>query len=180
MFPSSERSVPVFWWGLGSAVAMAMGALGPWASVLGISINGTDLSKGGKVVLGLAVVAGLCVLGQSQSPALIVVGFLAGAVAFVVTIHDRTRVTTLIHSAGPFGSLAKVGWGLNLALAAAVSVVLQSLVAAASELRTGGVELAPVPLSKPMVRSADGGLNLPHKTGIFKDDQDTERPDNAP
>jgi hypothetical protein len=179
MFPSSERSVPVFWWGIGSAVAMAMGALGPWASVLGISINGTDLSNGGKIVLGLAVVAGLCVLGQPQSPALIVIGFLAGVAAFLVTIHDRNRVAALIHSAGPFGSFAKVGWGLNLALAAAVSVVLQSLVAAAGELRTGAVELTPVPLSKPMVRSADGGLNLPHKTGIFKDDQDMKRPDAA-
>jgi hypothetical protein len=176
MFPSSERSVPIFWWGIGSAVAMAMGALGPWASVLGISINGTDFSNGGKVVLGLAVLASLCVLGQPQSPVLVVVGLLGGLAALAITIHDRDRVTSLLHNAGPFSSLAKVGWGLNLALAAAVSVVLQALVVAAAELRTEQNVATPLP-PKPIARSADGGLNLPHKTAIFKDVQDAERID---
>jgi hypothetical protein len=179
MFPSTERSGPVFWWGIGSAIAMAMGALGPWESIFGISINGTDLSNGGKIVLGLAVLAGLCVLGQPQSPVLPIIGLLAGLGALAVTIHDRNRFTSVIHTAGPFGSFAKVGWGLNLALAAAVSIVVQALVAAAEGLRAEQAVALPLP-PKPMARSADGGLNLPHKTAIFKDARDAEPVEDAP
>src|SRR5438067_71976 len=122
MTPLGERNIPIFWWGIASAIALAMGAVGPWASVLSVSINGTDFANGGKIVLGLALVVLLCVLGQRQSPALIAFSFFAGVAALLVTIHDRHRITSVIHLAGPFGSLAKVGWGLNLALAAAVSV----------------------------------------------------------
>jgi hypothetical protein len=89
---------------------------------------------------------------------------------------ERNRITALIHNVGPFGSLAKVGWGLDLALAAAVSLVLQSLVVTVGDLRTEQIVSTPVP-PKPMARAADGGLNLPHKTGIFKDEHDAERID---
>ena len=77
----------------------------------------------------------------------------------------------------PFGALAKVGWGSTSL--SPHKRGLQALVAAAGELRTEQIVSTPLP-PKPMVRSADGGLNLPHKTAIFKDVQDAERIDYTP
>src|ERR1051326_5453235 len=52
-----ERTPGVFWWGIGSCAAMALGAFGPWAHVLGVSVGGTDGTNDGWIVLGLALLA---------------------------------------------------------------------------------------------------------------------------
>jgi hypothetical protein len=157
------RSGPVFWWGIASVAALTLGAFGPWVRVLGISVNGTDGSNDGWIVAGIALVALLCVLAQHRTALLPVVGLLAGLSGVAITLYDRHHLTTAIDDAGVFGSLAGVGWGLNLALAASASVAVQAL-AAARHVLDQTPTTAP---SRPMKLAADGGLNLRHKSAVF-------------
>lgn len=49
-----------FWWALASSGVMVVGALGPWARVLGLfSVSGTDAETGWIVVGAAALAAGL-------------------------------------------------------------------------------------------------------------------------
>jgi hypothetical protein len=118
-----------FWWGIASSVAMALGAVGPWAHILTLSIGGLDGSNDGGIVIGLAVLGLLCVLGSSN-PSLALLAVVAGVAGAAVTASARHHVTSMIADAGPFGALASVGWGLNLALAGSVSLALAGLVLA--------------------------------------------------
>jgi hypothetical protein len=144
---SGERLPPVFWWGLGSAVAMLIGAFGPWVTVLGLSVSGTDADNDGWIVVALGLVGLLCVLGERRTPSLGLLGAVAGGIGLAVTLYDRSDVSSAIDDAGVFGAVASVGWGLNLALVASASLAIHGLVAATQRARSP----VPAPAAAPMV-----------------------------
>jgi hypothetical protein len=113
------------WWLLASAVLMIIGAFGPWVTAFSISVAGTDGSNDGWVVVAAAGVgAGLCYAARA-SRAAGVWALLGGIVGFAVTVYDRGHVQTAINRGGAFAqALAHVGWGLNLALVASISMAL--------------------------------------------------------
>lgn len=123
-----------FWWAIGSAAAMVLGAFAPWARVLGfLSVNGTD--GDGWVVIGAAIVAvGVIVLRQRRGRGLwpFVVTFLAAVVAAAVAIHDWTDIHGF---AGETEGLVDTAWGIYLATIGSVSLGLSSI-ALAVETRT--------------------------------------------
>lgn len=121
---------PVLIWALVSAGLMLIGAFGPWAKVLGlISVNGTDLDHDGWIVVVAAVLGGLLLFATRTARAAGGWALVAGLVGAATTIYDHHRMTSLISKGGPIASaLIHVGWGLNLAMAASVSLTLSGLV----------------------------------------------------
>jgi Protein of unknown function (DUF2510) len=161
-----RRNVPVFWWGIASAAAIALGAVGPWATVLGASISGIDRSSGdGWLVLILAAVALLCVLGQHRSSVLIVIGCLAGTGGLLVSVYDHYNIESAIDSAGIFGHVVAIGWGLNLAIAASLSTAIQALVAARATTKLH--QWHATPAQRNVLVGPDGGFNIPYKSGAW-------------
>jgi hypothetical protein len=126
----SARSPALFWWGIASALAMILGAFGPWVNVLAVSVAGTDGNNDGWIIVVLALIAVLSVLGQHRSRGLALLNVLLGLVGLGVTFYDRSNVSSAIEQGGTLaGALASVGWGLNLALAASASLTIQGVVA---------------------------------------------------
>jgi hypothetical protein len=115
-------------WALGSAGLMVIGAFGPWAKVLGASVSGTDGQNDGWVLAAFAALAALLSLGRSASK---ITGFwllISGLAGTGVTLYDRHQVSAAISQAGALGqALAQVGWGLNLAMLASVSLAICGL-----------------------------------------------------
>jgi hypothetical protein len=116
-------------WVLGSAALMVIGAFGPWVKVLGQSVGGTDGSNDGWLVVAAAVVGGLLFYVARGHRSGGLWALLAGIAGIAVTLHDRSKVENAINEGGEFArALAQVGWGLNLALAASVSMAIAGLV----------------------------------------------------
>jgi hypothetical protein len=110
-------------WALASAVAMALGALAPWAEVFVVTFSG--LEEGNKGWLVLAAAAGGALASYWAWTRSTLAGGAAavgcGALGAVVTLVERGNVKEL--GFGPFGA-ADVGWGLTLAMLASFSLVL--------------------------------------------------------
>ena len=118
------------WWVLGSGVLMLIGAFGPWVTVLAISVAGTDGSNDGWLVVASAGIGGGLCYAMRRSRVAGVWALVGGIVGIAVTAYDRGNVQNAINGGGVFGrSLAHVGWGLNLALLASISMGLAGLVA---------------------------------------------------
>jgi hypothetical protein len=115
-------------WALGSAGLMVIGAFGPWAKVLGASVSGTDGQNDGWVLAGFAALAALLSFARSTRKSTgfwLLISGLAGA---GIALYDRHQVSAAISQAGALGqALAQVGWGLNLATLASVSLVICGL-----------------------------------------------------
>ena len=108
-------------WGLAGAALMVVGALGPWVTALGVSASGVGRAGGWAVVGAAALGALLLVLTRANRGAGLfpLAGGLVGA---AVAVHDRSRVTLAVHGAGELAhSAVRVGWGLDLALAASIA-----------------------------------------------------------
>lgn len=122
------------------AVAMAVGSVGPWATVLGlISVDGT--AGDGKITLAAAAVAGLACLrmgphGRRDLGAYVAVA--AVLVGAVTAGYDLSNLSSAIGSAGA-GGIAQVGWGLYAVLAGA----LVTLGAIVSTVRNPGPRTPP-------------------------------------
>jgi hypothetical protein len=114
--PHGATRPPAFWWALGGAVLMAVGAIGPWATALGVvDVSGTNGGDGWVVI----VVAGVAVLGLFVSalrPAAIIalITALIGGAVGVVDLND-------IESRG---AAVQAAWGIYAVLAG--SLVLLS------------------------------------------------------
>lgn len=118
------------WWLFASVALMLGGAFGPWASFLAVSVSGADGSNDGWVVVGAALVGGGLAYATRSSRGAGVCAFLGGGAGFVVTAHDRGHVQTAINQGGAFArALVHVGWGLNLALAASISMAFAGVAA---------------------------------------------------
>jgi hypothetical protein len=114
----------LLWWALGSAGAMVLGAFGPWAKVLFVTVNGTDGSNDGWWVVLLAVAGGLAVWWATTKPSrqreAALAALAAGVVASALTIADRGELEGV--GLGAVGEV-RVGWGLNLATIGSLSLV---------------------------------------------------------
>lgn len=109
---------------------MLLGAFGPWVTVLAISVAGTDGSNDGWLVAAAAVIGGGLCYATRESKGAGVWALLGGVAGFAVTVYDRGHVQTAINQGGAFTkALSHVGWGLNLALAASVSMAFAGLTA---------------------------------------------------
>lgn len=117
------------WWVFGSAALMIVGAFGPWVKALGQSVGGTDGSNDGWLVVAAAVIGGLLFYVLRERRAGGVWALLAGGAGIAITLYDRSNVQNAIDNGGAFTqALVQVGWGLNLALAASVSMAVAAVV----------------------------------------------------
>jgi hypothetical protein len=130
-------------WALVSAFLMTIGAFGPWVGTWhGPGVGGTDGSASsdphsilqsvagvapGWLVFGSAVAGAPLVLATRHSRGAGVGALLGGLSGAAVSIHDRSHMTHLM-SVSVFLEPIHVGWGLNLAMAASISLTLCGLV----------------------------------------------------
>jgi hypothetical protein len=118
-----------FLWAAASIVLMVVGAFGPWATVLGVfTYSGTDGSAG-RTVIGAGVIAAVAVgfLARLRRRWLCIVPFLAaatGAATAAYNLHDISSLNTSLEGV----DLMSTGWGIYVALAGSISLLLASIV----------------------------------------------------
>lgn len=120
----NSRTSSVKWWGVGSALLMIVGGLGPWV-VVGAKTLAHGTSNDGALLIGLGVVAGGLLLwrgGSARWPA--IVALVLGVLGTVITIADIGSVSGDSFAA----AIADPGWGLYLDLAASISLAVAGLV----------------------------------------------------
>src|SRR6266566_6457553 len=111
----TRRQGFLIWIGV-SALFMLIGAFGPWVKAFAISVNGTDGSNDGWIVVAAAIGCGVLVAVTHKNRGAGLWAFLAGLVGSATTIYDRQHIQNKIHSGGALlRVVASVGWGLNLA-----------------------------------------------------------------
>jgi MYXO-CTERM domain-containing protein len=115
-----------FWLAVTSLVPMTVGAFGPWVTVLGVeTVSGTDDNAGWTVVGAAAVAAlALAVYHRRQRRWICGAAVLAGAIGIAVTASN-------IHDFSTYDGLATAAWGIYVALAGSVALVLTALLLAA-------------------------------------------------
>ena len=118
---------------------MVVGAFSPWLTVLGISISGIDAANGAWVVIVAAAIGvGIYYAMRRRSDAG-VWPLLAGLAAVAVTVYDRQSLQVT----GVFAGVVQIGWGLNLALIASVSMAIAGIVAIVQARRVPSAEPLP-------------------------------------
>lgn len=132
----TDRRGWLLWWGLASAVLMALGSIGPWIRVGAFPGGGiVERHNGGLLVLAAAVIGASLLVVWQQRRAAGVAALLAGLVGLAVRLHDRRHLTSLlrgrhfppgVHVFTPL--FIHVGWGLDLALLASLSLAVCGLV----------------------------------------------------
>jgi hypothetical protein len=123
----ARRNLGVPIWAGASIGLMLIGSFGPWVKgPLGISVSGTDGSNDGWIVVGAAVVAAFFlypyVRYEATSRMLALFGLLAGLAGAATTIYDRNKVSDALKFGG--ASIGQVGWGLNVAMIASISLAI--------------------------------------------------------
>ena len=116
-------------WAACSIALMGIGALGPWAEVLGISIHGTDGGRDGWIVLGAALVAAGLLALQLRRPRTwpLGVSLLAGLAGFGAAAFDLADLQGPADG-GLFDELdVSPGWGLWVALVGSTSLALAAI-----------------------------------------------------
>jgi hypothetical protein len=105
---------------------MAIGALGPWVTVIGISVSGTE--GDGWIVLVAALLAAGLLIWHDRNPRLwkLIVAALAALAALGTGIYDWSEIEGVAGEAeeleGFFDLSVSVGWGLVLCTFASVSL----------------------------------------------------------
>jgi len=122
------RQQAFFWWVLASAALMVVGAFGPWVELLGLSAGGTDGNNDGWLVIAVAVVAGAIFLWQRRTPRAGAAAIAGGVLGAIITIYDRSNVSDAAGENAQVGELVQVGWGLNLAIVASISLAIAGVV----------------------------------------------------
>lgn len=109
------------------AAAVAVGSLGPWATVGVISAAGTR--GDGKITLIAAVIAGLTILlGKSNRGPTVLVVILA-IICAAVGVSDSVNVNNDLSSSPLLSAVAGVGWGLYAVIAGSVVMFIAAMVA---------------------------------------------------
>jgi hypothetical protein len=128
----ATRFTGVAIWAAISVVVMAIGAFGPWIKgPLGISVSGTDGSNDGWIVVVCAVVAALLLyeyVVHNGGRLLPLLALVAGIAATATTIYDRNNVSDKLKFQGT--QIGQIGWGLNAAMVASISLAIVSFVLA--------------------------------------------------
>jgi hypothetical protein len=123
-------------WGLASALLMALGSLGPWVRV-GAFADGDIVGRrnGSLLVLAASVIAAAFLVVWRERRGAGIAALLAGLAGLAVTLHDRRHPSTLLRGRHfPPGlqlvtsRFEQVGWGLDLALLASLSLAVCGLV----------------------------------------------------
>ena len=122
------RQQALFGWVVLSAALMVVGSFGPWAKVLGFSINGTDGGNDGWFVVVIAVLAGAVFLWKRETTQAGYAAIAGGVLGASVAIYDRTNLKDAAAESGQLGELVQVGWGLNLAMVASISLAIAGVV----------------------------------------------------
>jgi len=122
-------------WALVSAGLMAIGAFGPWLTALNIiSMNGWDVQKRqAGVLLTIALLGGLAVFLRRATTSGGVWAMIAGGAGLLLTLYEHHHLTSMFAGSDPrFADIAKalvhIGWGLDVAIAASISLALSGLV----------------------------------------------------
>jgi hypothetical protein len=132
------------WMGI-SVALMLVGAFGPWVKALGTSVNGTDGSNDGWLVVAAAGIGGLLFFVLRERRQAGVWPLLGGLGGLAVTVHDRSNVQNAINGNALASALVQVGWGLNLALGASISMTVAAVVYLIAFRRPPLVTPAPAP-----------------------------------
>ncbi|HEY7732352.1 MAG TPA: hypothetical protein VH950_15845 [Gaiellaceae bacterium] len=134
---SSPSRSGLFVWAAASAVAMVVGALGPWTEGFFVaSVSGVEDGNDGWLVIAASVAGAAAVYWAASRHALAggAAAVVCGGVGAVVTLVERGQVETT--GFGPF--TAEAGWGLTLAMLASFSLLLAGIAVFFSGLREHG------------------------------------------
>jgi hypothetical protein len=144
-----QQGKGVRYWVLGSAALMVVGAFGPWVKALGIfSVGGTDGSNDGWLVVAAAVIGGVLFYATRRDRGSGLWVLLAGIAGVAVTLYDRSHVQNAIDRGGVFAqAIVQVGWGLNLALIASISLGIVGIVRLAQASAEPSSEVRPLPFA---------------------------------
>jgi hypothetical protein len=111
-------------WVAASAAVVVVGVFGTWARVGSSGVPGTDNGNHGWIVLVAALLAaGVFWFRRDTRSAGLYVALL-GAVAVAAVAYDRTHLADAIGGGKLVAASARAGWGLDLAFAGSVSLVL--------------------------------------------------------
>ena len=113
------------------ALALLIGAFGPWVSLLGVLHVGPTSSAEVSIVVfgGAALVALAAILGRALRSASITVGVAALAEA----VYALVRIEQAKSHAGEWGSLISPGWGLYLTIIAGLFLIASTWLARGHE-----------------------------------------------
>jgi LPXTG-motif cell wall-anchored protein len=142
-----------FWWATASIVLMPIGAFGPWATVFGVlTYRGTD-GNAGWTVVGAAALAAIATgfFARRRRRWLCVVMFLSAAAATATAAYNLNDIRSLNTSLEGV-DLMSTGWGIYVALAGSVSLLLASIVLGAQTERRGETIVIPGSAAKARLR----------------------------
>ena len=117
-------------WASLSCGLMVFGVYKPWIHVsgFGFSYSGLDLGNHGwEVLAAAAATAAVHILVRRRSIVSAVTA-ISGAVATALALYDHHHVSSLVDRYGSFsGRIVTIGWGLDLTIAASISLLLSGL-----------------------------------------------------
>lgn len=111
-------------WTEAAAAAMLVGVYGSWAEVGGSGVLGTSGGTRGPVVLTAALVAAAVVLFRRAARSAGAWAALCGAGALAAAAYDRAHVADIIGGGRVVAASAHAGWGLDLAFAGSVALLV--------------------------------------------------------
>jgi hypothetical protein len=126
-----DRS-PAFWVASAAIVGMIVGAVGPWATVLNIDVNGTGSGRDGTLVIILAAISAVLLIvfattGRRWPLIVTVVMAILSVVICIVDIGNVNDVSTSTSTALAPSLGISVGWGLYVSLAASAVLAIAAL-----------------------------------------------------
>jgi hypothetical protein len=124
----------------GGIAAIVVGALGPWATILGFSVAGTE--GDGTYALVLALVAGLALwrAWSTASKGMLIACAALGALVLIIGIYDYDHISSASEAAdvsedadlesslaAGFAGLVSIGWGLYVVILGAIATIAGAL-----------------------------------------------------
>jgi hypothetical protein len=107
--------------GIGGLVLVVIGSIGPWATLLALSVSGTR--GDGKITLVVAVVAvALALIGR---PSTMLIATLGSVGSGVIAAVDLTHIHRVVADVTLFGNhVVSAGWGIYMVVVGALLAVL--------------------------------------------------------
>lgn len=121
---SQDRRPTIFWATAGAAVLMIVGGFAPWATFLGLSIDGTH-GDGWFLIIGGILAAGL-LFWHASSPRMWK-AILIAVVALIGLVVAAIDLSNISGFAGESGGLVQTGWGLYVSLLASIALLAAAL-----------------------------------------------------